>query len=215
MAYTLRDDQFWPTGGVVAGPLELAVRSRGSGRRRAARALDPLVRHPRLAVRPGRARLRDDAQHVRLLRRRRRRAHHRAPQRCGRQPRDRVQRRAAPRGAPARSVLRAGVGGAHDRLPRGRARRLVPRAPRRRAARGARTTWTRCGARRSRPTASIPTGRCSCTSTSRITRSRTPLRDGRAPSPDVDDALRAHALVEAAYRSAAERRPVDLAELDL
>ncbi len=38
--------------------------------------------------------------------------------------------------------------------------------------------------------------------------------DGRAPSPDVDDALRAHALVEAAYRSAAERRPVDLAELD-
>jgi predicted dehydrogenase len=41
------------------------------------------------------------------------------------------------------------------------------------------------------------------------------LRDGRAPSPDVDDALRAHGLVEAAYRSAAARRPVDLAELDL
>jgi len=41
------------------------------------------------------------------------------------------------------------------------------------------------------------------------------LRDGRAPSPDVDDALRAHGLVEAAYRSAADRRPVDLAELDL
>jgi predicted dehydrogenase len=42
----------------------------------------------------------------------------------------------------------------------------------------------------------------------------TALRDGRAPSPDVDDALRAHSLVEAAYRSAAERRPVDLAELE-
>jgi predicted dehydrogenase len=41
------------------------------------------------------------------------------------------------------------------------------------------------------------------------------LRDGRAPSPDVEDALRAHGLVEAAYRSAADRRPVDLAELDL
>jgi predicted dehydrogenase len=39
--------------------------------------------------------------------------------------------------------------------------------------------------------------------------------DGRDPSPDVDDALRAHALVEAAYRSAAGRRPVDLAELDV
>jgi len=43
----------------------------------------------------------------------------------------------------------------------------------------------------------------------------TALREGRAPSPDVDDALRAHGLVEAAYRSAAGRRPVDLAELDL
>jgi len=41
------------------------------------------------------------------------------------------------------------------------------------------------------------------------------LRDGRSPSPDVEDALRAHGLVEAAYRSAADRRPVDLAELDL
>ena len=41
------------------------------------------------------------------------------------------------------------------------------------------------------------------------------LRDSRAPSPDVDDALRAHGLVEAAYRSAAGRRPVDLTELDL
>jgi predicted dehydrogenase len=42
----------------------------------------------------------------------------------------------------------------------------------------------------------------------------TALREGRPPSPDVDDALRAHSLVEAAYRSAAERRPVDLAELE-
>jgi predicted dehydrogenase len=41
----------------------------------------------------------------------------------------------------------------------------------------------------------------------------TALRDGRPPSPDVDDALRAHSLVEAAYRSAAGRRVVDLAEL--
>jgi len=40
------------------------------------------------------------------------------------------------------------------------------------------------------------------------------LRAGRAPSPDVDDALRAHALVEAAYRSAAGRRVVEIAELN-
>jgi predicted dehydrogenase len=39
------------------------------------------------------------------------------------------------------------------------------------------------------------------------------LRAGRAPSPDVGDALRAHALVEAAYRSAAAHRVVELAEL--
>jgi predicted dehydrogenase len=42
----------------------------------------------------------------------------------------------------------------------------------------------------------------------------TALREGRPPSPDVDDALRAHSLVEAAYRSAAERRAVELAELE-
>ena len=39
------------------------------------------------------------------------------------------------------------------------------------------------------------------------------LQEGRAPSPDVSDALRAHALVEAAYRSAAARRVVEMAEL--
>jgi predicted dehydrogenase len=39
------------------------------------------------------------------------------------------------------------------------------------------------------------------------------LQAGRAPSPDVDDALRAHALVEAAYRSAAARRVVEMTEL--
>ena len=58
MAYTLRDDQFWPTGGVVAGHSSWRSRSRRGRRRCAARALDPLVRHPRLAVRAGRARLR-------------------------------------------------------------------------------------------------------------------------------------------------------------
>jgi len=39
------------------------------------------------------------------------------------------------------------------------------------------------------------------------------LQERRAPSPDVSDALRAHALVEAAYRSAAARRVVEMAEL--
>jgi predicted dehydrogenase len=39
------------------------------------------------------------------------------------------------------------------------------------------------------------------------------VREGRPPSPDVDDALRAHALVEAAYRSAESRRVVEIAEL--
>jgi predicted dehydrogenase len=33
------------------------------------------------------------------------------------------------------------------------------------------------------------------------------LRDGRAPSPGFDDALRAHALVEAGYRSCASGQP--------
>jgi UDP-N-acetyl-2-amino-2-deoxyglucuronate dehydrogenase len=40
------------------------------------------------------------------------------------------------------------------------------------------------------------------------------LREGRPPSPGVGDALEAHRIVEAAYRSAAERRPVAVAELD-
>ena len=39
------------------------------------------------------------------------------------------------------------------------------------------------------------------------------LRAGSPPSPGVDDALHAHAVVEAGYRSAARRAPVDLAEL--
>ncbi|MFZ4584293.1 MAG: Gfo/Idh/MocA family protein [Acidimicrobiia bacterium] len=41
----------------------------------------------------------------------------------------------------------------------------------------------------------------------------TALLRGEAPSPNIDDALNAHAMVEAAYRSAVERRPVDTAEL--
>ena len=40
------------------------------------------------------------------------------------------------------------------------------------------------------------------------------LAEGRTPSPDVDDARRAHALVEGAYRSAAARQVVEIAELD-
>src|SRR5205823_1596523 len=39
------------------------------------------------------------------------------------------------------------------------------------------------------------------------------LRDGRAPSPGFADALAAHALVEAGYRSCERRQPVDLAEV--
>jgi predicted dehydrogenase len=39
------------------------------------------------------------------------------------------------------------------------------------------------------------------------------LRDGRAPSPGFDDALLAHALVEAAYRSCASGLPEPLAPL--
>ena len=39
------------------------------------------------------------------------------------------------------------------------------------------------------------------------------LRDGTPPSPGVDDALHAHAVVEAAYRSATRGAPVDLSEL--
>ena len=39
------------------------------------------------------------------------------------------------------------------------------------------------------------------------------LRASRLPSPSVEDALHAHALVEAAYRSADARRVVEIAEL--
>jgi predicted dehydrogenase len=39
------------------------------------------------------------------------------------------------------------------------------------------------------------------------------LRNGEPPSPGIDDALTAHRLVEAAYRSAAAGAPVDLATL--
>jgi predicted dehydrogenase len=40
------------------------------------------------------------------------------------------------------------------------------------------------------------------------------ILDGQPASPGFPDALAAHLVVEAAYRSAAERRPVDLEELD-
>jgi len=39
------------------------------------------------------------------------------------------------------------------------------------------------------------------------------LRAGNVPTPDVNDALRAHQVVEAAYRSADRRTPVELTEL--
>ncbi|HVM64728.1 MAG TPA: Gfo/Idh/MocA family oxidoreductase [Acidimicrobiales bacterium] len=39
------------------------------------------------------------------------------------------------------------------------------------------------------------------------------VRDGMAPSPGIDDALRAHQIVEAAYRSAASRQPVEISQL--
>lgn len=41
----------------------------------------------------------------------------------------------------------------------------------------------------------------------------TALRAGTAPTPGIADAVHAHAVVEAAYRSAARGAPVDLAEL--
>jgi predicted dehydrogenase len=41
----------------------------------------------------------------------------------------------------------------------------------------------------------------------------TALADGNPPSPGLDDGFRAHQVVEAAYRSAARGTPVDLAEL--
>jgi predicted dehydrogenase len=40
------------------------------------------------------------------------------------------------------------------------------------------------------------------------------LQRGEPPTPGVEDALRAHQVVEAAYRSASRREPVELAELD-
>jgi myo-inositol 2-dehydrogenase/D-chiro-inositol 1-dehydrogenase len=40
------------------------------------------------------------------------------------------------------------------------------------------------------------------------------VRGGTPPSPGIDDALRAHQIVEAGYRSAAAHQPVDLSQLD-
>jgi predicted dehydrogenase len=40
------------------------------------------------------------------------------------------------------------------------------------------------------------------------------VRNRTAPSPGIEDALRAHQIVEAGYRSAAARQPVDISQLD-
>jgi predicted dehydrogenase len=40
------------------------------------------------------------------------------------------------------------------------------------------------------------------------------VQDGTTPSPGIGDALRAHQIVEAGYRSAATRRPVDISQLE-
>ena len=40
------------------------------------------------------------------------------------------------------------------------------------------------------------------------------IRTGTPPSPGIEDGLRAHQVVEAGYRSAATRQPVDISQLD-
>ena len=206
MAYTLRDDQFWPTGGVVAGHSswrsDRAEAGGGALLEHSIHSCDILgwlfgpVERVYATTRSvfgysGRGR---------------RRAHDRARQRRGRQPRDAC--------STACSTARSAGSRCSSSGRRWSSRPTSSSArPKTRSSCTAPTSSTR-----------------SATTSNELRRETfaadgfdpdrqvfvyqyfahhafaTALRDGRPPSPDVDDALRAHALVEAAYRSAAERR---------
>ncbi len=128
MAYTLRDDQYWPTGAVVPGPQLVAFGS-GPGRgRRSPRALDPCRRHRVLAVRPGRAGLGQHPGGVRVRRRGRGGGHGRARVGCRRHHPQCLQRRAWTRGASLRGLLRGRRRRGHHRLHRGSHRGQLARA---------------------------------------------------------------------------------------
>ena len=186
----------------------VALGSRARGRRRAARALDPQRRHPVLAVRTGRARLRAHAQRVRLRRRGRRCVHGRArvrgsSARCSRSStacagaRSAASRcssstarsRSRPTSSSARPKTASSSSGPTRRRAAARHGRVARAALRRRRHRAARLHGLPVSGG-----AGVRARRCGT---------------GRPASPGFADALRAHALVEAAYRSAAGGQPVD------
>ena len=178
----------------------VALGSRPGRRRRASRALDPRRRHRVLAVRPRRAGLGQNAGGVRLRRRGRRRGHGRAH----------LGRRRAPSSA---SSTASGV--ARSVASRSSSRALPSRPPPTSSWAPPRTAiW--CSAPTPRP--NVPTStRCESNTSPRsgspaVTSSSTPIPptatgcgasgEGGPASPGFDDALRAHELVDAAYRSA-------------
>ena len=137
-------------------------------------------------------------------------------QRGRRQPRDGVQRRAAPRGAPARSVLRASFVELDDRFPRRCARRLVSRATSMSRTRSGTTSSSVCAGKRSRAEGFDPDRQVrSCTSTSGTTLCRPGCGWSRPPSPDTSTPRLPGPIAGRgeACRSAADGRPTDLAEL--
>ena len=223
MGYVLRDDQYWPTGDVVPGHSswrsERARAGGGALLEHSIHSADILTWLFGAAARVY-ARTRHD---VRLRRRGRGRVHRRARVRRRRHAAHDLQRRARARGAAARGVLRARRGRGHDRLPRRRARRQLL-DPATRCARRSGSTWSAMREqhfaaagieRRDFMVYLYPAAR------SFVRRCGT----GRPRSPGFGDALRAHALVEAAYRRPPAGQPsidrrsrrrfvVDLTEVD-
>ena len=113
-----------------------------------------------------------------------------------------------PRGTTARGVLRAGRGRGHDRLPRRCAPRTASSSSARTGPRNA-STSPRCRDPPLQRRSGSPTTTLSSIPTSRIGRGSTPSGTGRRRRRGSPDAVTAHAVVDAAYRSADRGAPVD------
>ena len=200
MGYTLRDDQYWPTGDVVPGHSSWRSRPRPGRWRGAARALHPRRRRRVLALRPGSQGVGQHPPGVRIRRRGHGGGDGRARVGRDRHHPHRVQRGARARGAQVRGLLRARRASKPPPTSSwGRPRTACscsdptrPRAARPGGAAGAALRRAGIAAPRLR-LLHVP--------------GRPPLGALRAhaawrPRPGFGDALRAHALVDAAYRAA-------------
>ena len=199
MGYTLRDDQYWPTGDVVPGHSSWRSQREHAG---GGALLEHSIHSADILTwlfGPAAHVYARTPQRVRLRRRGHRGLHDRA--RLGRRRHVDLdlQRRARPRGTPARGVLRAGRGRGDHRLPRRRTRGQLPRSSGPiRNPNG--STSPRCATGTSPPTAST----AATSSSTSIPAARAfvrSVREKQPAAPTFSDALAAHALVDAAYRS--------------